>query len=44
MKHFHRITVKRAETKQFDDPLASVFFQVWLSVFTFIIGGAFNEK
>lgn len=44
MKHTRSITVQRAETKQFDDPLAVIFFQVWLSVFTFIITGALGEK
>ena len=44
MKHVKTLTVHRADTKQFDDPFAAVFFQIWLSVFAAIISGAFNEK
>ncbi len=44
MKHIRLMSVKPADNKQFDDPIASIFFQVWLSVFTFIITGALGEK
>jgi hypothetical protein len=44
MKHLRTICVKPADSKQFDDPAASIFFQVWLSVMTFIITGALGEK
>ncbi len=44
MKHTRAISVKAAESKQFDDPAAAIFFQVWLAVFTFIVTGALGEK
>jgi hypothetical protein len=44
MKHTRTITVARAETKQFDDPLGAAFFQVWLTVFTWIITMGVSEK
>jgi hypothetical protein len=44
MKHLKRISVAPADSKQFGDPIANIFFQVWLSVVTFIVGGALGEK
>jgi hypothetical protein len=45
MKHVKRISVAKAATsKQFDDPAGAIFFQVWLSVFTTILAGAFGFK
>ncbi len=44
MKHMRSISVKPADAKQFDDPAAAIFFQVWLGVMTFIITGALGEK
>ena len=44
MKHCKRITVAKAEAKQFDDPIGAVFLQVWLGVITFIITGAIGDK
>lgn len=44
MKHIRTVSVKTADNKQFDDPAAAIFFQVWLAVFTFIVTGALGEK
>jgi len=44
MNHLKRLSVAPADSKQFGDPLANIFFQVWLSVVTFIVGGALGEK
>lgn len=42
MKHTRQITVARAETKQ--DIAGSLFFQIWLTVFTWIITAGTAEK
>lgn len=44
MKHLKHISVAKADSKQFGDPVANIFFQVWLSVVTFILGGAFGKN
>jgi hypothetical protein len=44
MKHMRTISVKPADSKQIDDPAGIIFFQVWLTVMTFILTGAFGDK
>lgn len=43
MRHVTRVTVARADAKQLDGG-GAVFFQIWLSVFTTILAGAFGLK
>ncbi len=38
MKHVKPVTVAKAS-----DPFGAIFFQIWLSVFTWLITGAFSE-
>jgi len=42
MKHTKRITVARADTKQ-EEFLVPAFIQLWVTVFSFILTGAFTE-
>jgi len=44
MKHCKTISLAKADTKQFDDPAGAIFFQIWLTVVSFILTGAFGEK
>ncbi len=39
MRHVKTITVSKAS-----DGAGAIFFQIWLSVFTWIISGAFGSK
>ena len=43
MRHIQRITIAKAEEKQ-GDVAGQIFFQLWLTVFTFILSGAFGTK
>jgi len=39
MKHLRPLTVAKAS-----DPFAAIFFQIWLTVFSSILAGAFGTK
>lgn len=41
-KHIRPISIAQAEPKQ--DGFGAVFFQIWLSVFTWILAGAFGKN
>ncbi len=43
MKHLRTVSLGKAEVKQ-SDPFVDIFLQIWLTVMSFIISGAFTQK
>ena len=43
MKHVRIVSLGKADVKQ-SDAFADLFFQIWLTVLSFIITGAFSQK
>lgn len=44
MRHISKITVAKAQVNDKDsDTMGAIFIQVWLTVFTWILAGAFGK-